>query len=410
MKTCNLVRSVTLALLLFTLSHQFSNCLAQGSLTPPGPPAATMKTLQQIEPRTPITSLPVTITEPGSYYLTGSFDLSSGDGIFISAHNVTIDLNGFTIRSFDPGTSSVGIRIDTTEFAEFHDITIFNGHIVGSVFTNSGAFVGDGFGYGIYSSGAPKNVRVVGVTVSGCRYDGINVGMNSTVVQSCAVTTVGGSGIIAAGVSGCTASDCGGSSAINAETVSDSYGSNIGVGDGVDADTAIGCEGISSSANGMVVQAAQNCRGVSKGSFSGVAGSSINGCFGYSSGSGNGVISGGSVINCYGECDGTGTGIFATCADNCYGLCVGGYGVIASTANQCFGSSSGGTGLQATTAINSIGYTGMGNPVSYGLYASSIAIGCYGSSAMNGTGLRAHIANSCAGTTVTYDFHYNMPP
>jgi hypothetical protein len=42
--------------------------LAQGSLTPPpGAPAPTMKTLDQIEARTPISSAPFTISAPGSY-------------------------------------------------------------------------------------------------------------------------------------------------------------------------------------------------------------------------------------------------------------------------------------------------------------------------------------------------------
>lgn len=69
---------------------------AQGSLTPPGAPAATMKTLQEIEPRTPIGSLPFAISTPGSYYVTSNL-ISSLGGISISSDDVVIDLNGFTL-------------------------------------------------------------------------------------------------------------------------------------------------------------------------------------------------------------------------------------------------------------------------------------------------------------------------
>jgi hypothetical protein len=38
-----------------------------------------------------------------------------------------------------------------------------------------------------------------------------------------------------------------------------------------------------------------------------------------------------------------------------------------------------------------------------------MAIGSYGYSAA-GTGLTAIIANSCSGSSVSYTYHYNMPP
>src|ERR1700675_3088171 len=71
---------------------------SQGSLTPPGAPGPTMKSLDQIEARTPISSLPFTISASGSYYLTGNL-IATGStaGITISADNVTLDLNGFAL-------------------------------------------------------------------------------------------------------------------------------------------------------------------------------------------------------------------------------------------------------------------------------------------------------------------------
>jgi parallel beta-helix repeat protein len=69
---------------------------AQGALTPPGAPAPTMKTLTQLEPRTPIASVPFVISNSGSYYLTTNLTGTSGtNGITITVDNVTLDLNGF---------------------------------------------------------------------------------------------------------------------------------------------------------------------------------------------------------------------------------------------------------------------------------------------------------------------------
>jgi parallel beta-helix repeat protein len=69
-----------------------------------------MKTLDQVEPRTAITSMPYTITQPGSYFLTGNLTGAGGSGgILIRTNNVTLDLNGFSVIG-TPGDTE-GIRV-----------------------------------------------------------------------------------------------------------------------------------------------------------------------------------------------------------------------------------------------------------------------------------------------------------
>ena len=98
-------------ILLFISAFQLVSVSAfpQGSLTPPGAPAPTMKSLDQIEPRTPISSLPYTINTAGSYYLTKNLSVTSGDGITISVDKVALDLNGFTISSNAASATGTGI-------------------------------------------------------------------------------------------------------------------------------------------------------------------------------------------------------------------------------------------------------------------------------------------------------------
>ena len=198
---------------------------AQGSLTPPGAPAPTMKTLDQIEARTPIPggTAPFTISQPGSYYLTGNLSISSStNGITVTASNVTIDLNGFDLAG--SGTSGAGVYIN----GGVSNVTIRNGTI-----RNWGA-------QGINGLGNSK-VRAENLRVFSNSANGILLDVNGEVLNCVAESNVG-AGI--KGLGNCLVKD---SQAIST-TGTNAPGISLGA-----AAVVTGCVASGNSGNGITV-------------------------------------------------------------------------------------------------------------------------------------------------------------
>lgn len=99
--------------------------LRAGDLNPPiGPVNPTMKPLDEVEPRIPISSLPFVISQPGSYYLTRNLTGVSGQhGITINANGVTLDLMGYSLTGVGGALNGVTI----TNF--FEGIFVRNGFV-----------------------------------------------------------------------------------------------------------------------------------------------------------------------------------------------------------------------------------------------------------------------------------------
>jgi hypothetical protein len=139
-----------------------------GPLDPPGPPASTQP---QVEPRTPISSLPYTITQSGSYFLTQNLSSSgAGPAITVQASNVTVDLDGFTLNGTQNGW---GIF----EANGFDHLVVRNGTLAGWL-------------YAIHSSGL-SNSRFEELEIRGANI-AINAAGNDNVVDN--VTVEGNTG------------------------------------------------------------------------------------------------------------------------------------------------------------------------------------------------------------------------
>lgn len=224
------IRLCALLCALFSSFFLLPSAFPQGSLTPPGPPAPTMKSLDQIastgialnSTNTPGDSNDeFVISAPGGYFLTANLDVGKSNGIDVTVPGVTIDLNGFRI---DRASGSGGDGIDIESAA------------LGCIVKNGSI---DGFDNGIDCAARGGVLR--DLTVSNCQIHGLNAGAGF-VLEHCSAQGGGGAGIQTG--NGCTLKNC---TAVSNGTGTSGDGFNTGSGC-----TLSGCSASLNKGNGFV--------------------------------------------------------------------------------------------------------------------------------------------------------------
>ena len=169
----------TLILILLLVFAAPSAVIAQGALSVAGAiestsggftfPDGSLQQTAVTTALTPIDSVPFTITEPGSYYLTRSMTIDSGNAITIDSSDVTLDLMGHTLDGLDSASFGIQGAVST------RNIRIQNGSLVrfaGSALSSTASHLWvtniralDNGAAGIFVTGIP-------VVVSDCEASG----------------------------------------------------------------------------------------------------------------------------------------------------------------------------------------------------------------------------------------------
>ncbi len=342
---------------------------AQGSLTPPGAPALTMKRLDEIETRIAVQSLTgdgtaqFVINQSGSYYLTADISGVSGkSAIAINVDGVTLDLGGHALTGVSGTLRGVEFRSTRTT------VVVQNGTIrnfdQGGVATLPGfsavncrfenltiACAGGGL---IFNTGTPEGVLARGCIVTGVT-SGLGIVFVSTrgLVEHCVVNNIAGSGnslgILAHTVTGCEVATISASGSSGAQgivgsvvtgcTVTTVTNTGSGGAQGITSSSVSGCDvstistasgaitGISAVAVENCTVSALNC--TSSGGVTGINAATVSGSrvvsIGTAAGTGGnptGIIAtsitGSSVLNVGGVgSQGTATGISASTVSHC---------------------------------------------------------------------------------------------
>ena len=183
--------------------------LSQGPLNPPGAPAPTMKSLDELdaklrdantkldqadvkqtaadaklEKRIDVLTLPGDdsathiISQSGSYYLTGNINGGGKTAISIRVSNVTLDLNGFTVD----GNGGAGAGIDAG--GALVNVTVRNGTVRG--------WTGTGIAHGLVSKSRYEDLHITGNGAGG-----VAIGADSRMSDCVVADNTGGDGISA---------------------------------------------------------------------------------------------------------------------------------------------------------------------------------------------------------------------
>jgi parallel beta-helix repeat protein len=137
-----------------------------------------MKTLDQVEPRTPISSVPYTISSPGSYYLAASLAVTSGVAVTIGSDDVSLDLNGFRISNSGNAGGDYCVSVPNA-----FRVNVSNGILLGG---RSSAYVNN----------SPQTI-LSGLLISGATSSGVFIDDDCTnaVIRNCVITGTTGTGI-----------------------------------------------------------------------------------------------------------------------------------------------------------------------------------------------------------------------
>lgn len=127
------------------------------------------------------TGFPMVICNPGSYRLSGDLSVPANlDGVLITASDVSLDLNGFTISG-----PSVNVHTGVIAGSSTHRVTVSNGRVIG--FAN-GVVLGG-------TSSIARQLTVDLIADIGIQVDGVGI------VEDCSVNATG-TGIMLTGLSG----------------------------------------------------------------------------------------------------------------------------------------------------------------------------------------------------------------